>query len=280
MQKYLNIIPYFGGKYPHLKWLIDKFPHGNYHFIDAMGGGANVAINVNYPLVTYNDLNEEVLNLFYVLRENFDELIRSIYFTPWSRTEYNKIITDAINGTTFDDIERARRYFIKSQLGYGANGSQNNHYGASFDKKLYKTSYSKVDNWNCKIDRLSRVVDRLRHIQIENIDALDLFDRVNTKGNICYFDPPYLLSTRQAKKRYLHEVEDSFHVKLAQKTKNAKCYVAISGYNSPLYDEIFTGFYKTQDIEKRANTGNLAVSECLWSNYDPAAVNGTYKLNF
>jgi len=280
MQKYLNIIPYFGGKYPHLKWLIQKFPAGNYHFLDMMGGSGNVAINVNYPLVTYNDLNEDVINLFFVIREHFDELVRCIYFTPFSRSEYDRIITDAINGVIFDNVERARRYFIKSQLGFGANGSQNNHYGCSFDWKLYKTNYSKVDNYNCKIQRLAKVVDRLRHIQIESRDALELFDRVNLKGNITYFDPPYLLSTRQSKKRYLHEVADSFHVKLAEKTKTANCFVAISGYDSPLYDDIFSGFLKIKDVEKRANTGKNLVSECLWTNYNPDAVNGTYKLQF
>lgn len=280
MQKYLNIIPYFGGKYPHLKWLIDKFPAGNYHFIDAMGGGANVAINVSYPLVTYNDLNDEVINLFGVIRNHYDEFIRAIYFTPFSRVEYNRIITDAINQVQLEDIERARRYFIKSQLGYGANGSQNNHYGCSFDWKMYGSNFYKVDNFNLKIQRLSKIVEKLRHIQIENRDALELFDKVNMKGNIVYFDPPYLLSLRKSKKRYMHEVADSFHEQLASKIQDAKCFVAISGYDSPMYDDIFKGLFKSTNSLSKANTGKIMVSECLWTNYNPDAVNGTYKLQF
>lgn len=279
MQKYLNIIPYFGGKYPHLKWLINKFPQGNYHFIDAMGGGGNVAINVNYPLVTYNDINDEVINLFYVIREHYDDFIRKIYFTPFSRGEYNRIITDAINGIPLDNIERARRYFIKSQLGYGANGSQNNHYGCSVDLKLYRTNYYKVDNFNLKIQRLSKVIARLKKIQIENKDALELFDKVNIQGNIVYFDPPYLMSLRKSKKRYLHEVNDSFHELLAGKIKNAKCFVAISGYDSPLYNKIFNDLHKSTNIASKANTGKIIVNECLWTNYNPEFINGN-KLKF
>jgi DNA adenine methylase len=280
MQKYLNIIPYFGGKYPHLKWLINKFPSGNFHFIDAMGGGGNVAINVHYPLITYNDVNDEVVNLFHVLLDHYDEFIRKIYFTPFSRVEYNRIITDAINQVPLDNIERARRYFIKSQLGYGANGSQNNHYGCSFDWKLYGSNFYKVDNFNLKIQRLGKIIEKLRHIQIEKRDALELFDKVNIKGNIVYFDPPYLLSLRKSKKRYLHEVDDDFHKTLAGKIKNARCHVAISGYNSPLYNEIFKELHKSVNQESKTNTGKVMVSECLWTNYNPETINGSYKLQF
>jgi DNA adenine methylase len=280
MSKYINLISYFGGKYPHLKWLISKFPSGNYHFIDIMCGSANVALNVNYPLITINDMNDEVINLFRVLRDDYDEFMRLLYFTPFSRAELNNIITDYIEGKPVSDVERARRYFAKSQLGYGANGSQNNHYGTGFEWNLHKTNYYRVDNWNIKLKRLVKVVHRLRQFQIENRDSLELFDSVNCPGNIVYFDPPYLLSLRKSKKRYLIEQEDEFHIRLSEKISNAKCFVAVSGYDSPLYNEIFSGMNKSIDIPKRANVGKIEVTECLWTNYDVDAVNGNYTMNF
>lgn len=280
MNKYLNLISYFGGKYPHLKWLTSCFPQGNYHFVDAMCGSANVALNVDYPLITINDMNDEVVNLFRVLRDNFDEFTRLVYFTPFSRAELNNIITDAINGVDLSEVERARRYFVKSQLGYGANGSQNNHYGAGFEWTLHKTNYYRVDNWNLKLARLGKIVDRLRHMQIESKDALELYDDVNRPGNVVYFDPPYLLSLRKSKKRYKVEQQDDFHIRLAEKIKIARCYVAVSGYDSPLYAELFKGMYKSADILKRSNVGKIETRECLWTNYDPAIVNGNLKINF
>lgn len=280
MNKYLNMVSYFGGKYPHLKWLIDKFPAGNYHFIDAMCGSANVALNVNYPLITVNDLNDEIINLFQVLRENHNEFLRSVYFTPFSRSELNNIITDSINGVQIDPVERARRYFVKCQLGYGANGSQNNHYGTGFEWKIQSSNYYRVDNWNFKLDRLTKIVDKLRHFQIENRNALELFESVNHPGNIVYFDPPYLLSLRKSEKRYLIEQDDDFHIRLSEKTKSAKCFVAISGYDSTLYNEIFSHLIKTVDIPKKANVGKILTQECIWTNYNPGAINGVLKLKF
>jgi len=262
-----------------LKWLISKFPAGNYHFIDAMCGSANVGLNVDYPLVTINDLNDEVINLFEVLREQYDEFLRLVYFTAFSRTELNKIITDAINGIEFGPVEKARRYFVKSQLGYGANGSQNNHYGTGFEWAVQKSNYYRVDNWNLKLQRLAVIVDRIRHFQIENKDALELFDRVNSPGNIVYFDPPYLLSLRNSRKRYHFEQDDDFHVQLAKRIQGAKCFVAISGYDSELYNTLFPDLHKSAAKPNRSNVSKRMTQECLWTNYDPDTINGNLKLN-
>lgn len=278
MSKHLNLISYFGGKYPHLTWLIDKFPKGNYHFVDIMCGSANVALNVEYPLVTINDLNDEVINLFHVLRDHYDEFMRAIYFTPYSRAELEFIVMDT--DPDIDPIERARRYFTKCQLGFGANGSQNNNKGFGLEYTIQRTNYYRVDNWNIKLKRLAKIVDKLRGFQIESRDALLLFDKVNTPGTIVYWDPPYVLSTRKSKKRYMHEVEDDFHIKLSEKIQDAKCFVAVSGYDNELYESLFPGFHKTIAPISKANNGKIPVRECLWSNYDPEKINGIYKLDF
>lgn len=273
------MISYYGGKFPHLCWLLNQFPKGKYHFVDIMCGSANVALNVDYPLVTINDVNDEVINLFRILRDQHDEFMRLVYFTPFSRKEHEKIITDCINNVKLTDLERARRYFVKSQVGYGANGSQNNHYGVGFEWRLHKTNYYRVDNWNFKLKKLGEIAERLRHFQIESRDALELFDTVNLKGTIVYFDPPYLLSLRKTKKRYLHETDDSFHRELAERVKSAKCFVIISGYDSPLYEEIFGFLHKITDKPKKSNTGKVYTTECIWTNYNPESMNG-YKIDF
>ena len=280
MSKYLNMISYYGGKFPHLLWLLSKFPKGKYHFVDIMCGAANVALNVNYPLVTINDTNNEVMNLFRILRDQHDEFMRLVYFTPFSRAEHSSIVLAERNGEKFSDLERARRYFIKSQLGYGANGSQNNHYGTGFEWKLHTSNYYRVDNWNFKLKKLANLVQHLRHFQIEQRDALELFDDVNQKGSFVYFDPPYLLALRKAKKRYTNEVADEFHYQLADKVRDAKCLVAISGYDSPLYDELFKGFYKVSDTPKSCNTGKIKTKESLWTNYDTTKLSTQTKLKF
>lgn len=275
--KFLNLISYFGGKYPHLKWLLNQFPKGNYHFVDIMCGSANVALNVDYPLVTINDLNDDVINLFEVLRNNHDEFLRQVYFTPFSRAELYRIIDDF--SADCSPMERARRFFVRSQLGYGANGSQNNHKGAGFEYQIQRSGFYRVDNWNVKLKRLAAIADKLRQFQIEHRNAIELFEKVNKPGTIVYFDPPYLLRTRKSKKRYTHEVDDDFHFQLSEKLKHANCLVAVSGYDEPMYDNLFRDFNKTIGPINRQNVQKGYRRECLWSNYDPAVINGNLKLN-
>lgn len=278
MNKYKNLITYFGGKYPQLTWLIDKFPKGNYHFVDIMCGSANVALNVSYPMITINDLNDEVINLFQVLREQPEEFMRVLYFTPFSRAEICKIIED--RGGVNDPVEKARRYFVRSQLGYGANGGQNNHKGFGVEYKLHRTGWTRVQNWNRKLDKLPEIIDRLRSFQIESRDAFVLFDKLNNSDSIIYFDPPYVLDIRKSKKRYHHEWENEQHMELSKKVAAANCFVAVSGYDSELYNDLFKGFYKSVGPANRSNTGKVSRNECLWTNYNPTTINGNLEFQF
>lgn len=268
MAKHLNLVSYFGGKYPQLKWLLPHFPAGNFHFIDLMCGSGNVALNVEYPLITVNDLNENIVNLFWVLRDQYEEFVRQLYFSPFARRELERVLSDE----TTDPVRKAVNYFIRCQLGYGANGSQNNHKGFGTEYKIGKSNHYRVDNWNNKLKKLPAVVEKLRSFQIEHTNALELFSKVNKSCCITYFDPPYVLKTRSSKKRYTHEVEDDFHRDLSDTVYNANSLVAISGYESTLYDDLFTkrGFHKFTGKPNRSNVKKEFRTECLFTNYHPS----------
>lgn len=276
--KYLNLISYFGGKFPHLAWLIDKFPKGNYHFVDLMCGSANVALNVNYPLVTINDLNSEVVNLFEVLRTKQDDFLQAVYFTPFSREELRRIVDREY--PVKDKVEQARQYFVRSQLGYGANGSQNNHHGFGVEYGLHSSNYYRVENWGIKLKRMAVIADKLRTIQIENKDIFDLFPRLDRPETIIYIDPPYSFQTRSSRKRYTHEWADDDHARLAEMVSNANCYVAISGYESKLYSDLFNKFYMIKNTPTRNSVKKKLVQECLWTNYDTTQINGKLQFDF
>src|SRR3982751_3622861 len=83
---------WYGGKYSHLDWLLPLLPKAT-HFCEPFGGSAAVLINRDpSSLETYNDLDEEVVTFFEVLREQPDELIRAIASTPFSRAEFRHAI--------------------------------------------------------------------------------------------------------------------------------------------------------------------------------------------
>jgi DNA adenine methylase len=72
---------WYGGKYSHLNWLLPLLPKTT-HYCEPFGGSAAVLINRKpAPVETYNDIDGELVNFFQVLRDQKNELIRTIAFT-------------------------------------------------------------------------------------------------------------------------------------------------------------------------------------------------------
>ena len=109
--------------------------------------------------------------------------------------------------------------------------------------------------------------ERLRGVQIENRPAVELIRRFNYPNVLIYADPPYLLSTRQRRKQYRHEMTDDDHMELLEALKAHKGPAIISGYDSDLYNRELKGWYKdgrtsfTQTASRR--------KEIIWMNFEP-----------
>ena len=78
------------------------------HYCEPFGGSAAVLLNSDpSPIETYNDIDGEVVNFFYVLRDQTDALIKAIALTPFSREEFEIAISEPTEGLS--NLERARR---------------------------------------------------------------------------------------------------------------------------------------------------------------------------
>ena len=104
---------WYGGKYSHLDWLLPLLPKCHHYCEPFAGSGAVLLNREPSPVETYNDIDGDVVTFFRVLRDQHEDLIRSISLTPFSREEYNL----AINGAEKDicDVERARRFYIRAR---------------------------------------------------------------------------------------------------------------------------------------------------------------------
>ena len=103
---------YYGAKWRLAKWIISNFPNHK-TYVEPCGGSAAVLLRKEpSELEVYNDLDENVVNFFRVLRENPDELIRQLLLTPYARSEFE--LARILDG---DNIEKARRFFVSSFMG-------------------------------------------------------------------------------------------------------------------------------------------------------------------
>ena len=245
---------YYGGKWRIADWIISFFPvHESY--VEPCGGGGSVLLRkTRSDLETYNDLDEEVVNYFKVVRDYPDELIRLINLTPWSRREFELCIEERSE----DPIERARKFYVRSWMSIHGGSDP---YASDWKRHRTRKSPARLIR---NIGHLYEVSDRLSLVQIENRDALEVIRGYDTKEALFYFDPPYVHNTRNRLKGYAIEPDDKWHVEAADLLNGCEGYIVVSGYANELYEEIYEdrGWVRF-DLETVANSG-ARKTESLW----------------
>lgn len=87
---------------------------------------------------------------------------------------------------------------------------------------------------------------------------------IDAPDTLIYADPPYMMETRKGGELYDFEMDDAAHERLLECLTGARCMVMISGYRSPLYDDLLSRFTR---IDYQATTRRGQVTESLWMNF-------------
>lgn len=248
------LLRYIGGKWQLADWILEQFPeHETY--VEPYCGGASLFFRKHpSPIEVINDLNSDVINFFRVLREQSQALFDAIELTPFSREEYDLAYEEAD-----DPLERARRFYIRSWQSFSGHAGYKT--GWRHQRNLHSRGTSLTREWH-RNDGLYRSAIRLKDALIEHNDALKVIQRYDTPVALFYVDPPYVLDTRSNHRRYAHEMTDDDHRALAAVLHRVQGMVLLSGYDCPLYQELFGDWRR---IEKSTTTnGNNAATESLW----------------
>lgn len=229
---------WYGGKFSHLKWLLPLLPKAH-HYCEPFGGSAAVLINREpSPVETYNDIDGEVVNFFRVLRNNKEELFEAIGLTPFSREEFRNAINEPTENLS--DIERARRFFVRARQVWTGLAQR-----ATIGRWAYCKGTSRagmggaVSRWLGSINGLDAITTRLLRVQIENEPAIDVIKRFDSTETLFYCDPPYIHESRNDVNSYGNEMTDKEHRELTKILKKCKGKVAISGYHSPIMNDLY-----------------------------------------
>nr|WP_284010312.1 DNA adenine methylase [Halomicroarcula sp. YJ-61-S] len=81
------VFPFPGGKSRLASWILQEVPEHEC-FVEVFGGAAGVLVNKDTERSTvevYNDLDEDLVHFFEVLREQPDELVEWLSAVPYSR---------------------------------------------------------------------------------------------------------------------------------------------------------------------------------------------------
>ncbi|WP_407321782.1 DNA adenine methylase [Dickeya ananatis] len=255
------VIRYHGAKFRLAPWIIQQMPDHTC-YVEPFGGAAGVLIQKprSYAEV-YNDLDNEVVNLFRVLRDPTlnQRLQDACALTPYSRDEFC-----AARESTNDPVERARRMVVRSSMGFGSAAGLGGTSGFRSDSKRKYSTASHL--WARYPETLSAVCNRLQGVIIENSDALIVMRQHDAPTTLHYIDPPYMPETRVKGNRYYnHEMTAEHHEQLLSVIKTLNGMVMISGYDCELYRDVLTGWRCEQKQSRiSASSGTAIRTECLW----------------
>lgn len=257
---------YFGGKTAIADEIV-RHLHAHQHYVEPFAG--SLAVLLAKPpahMETVSDLDGDLFNFWRMLRERTDEFVRVCALTPHSRAEL------AIAYEPCDDeLERARRIWVR--LSQARSGQHFKRTGWRYYQDPRGSHSSMPDYLDAYVARMGPAAARLRMVSLENLPALEIITRYGRHRDcLIYADPPYLMTSRSCNDRgpsYGHEMgTEGEHRELADALKAAKAAVVLSGYHSPLYDELYDGWHiaEIQAFSGNSRTGNAARTEVLWSN--------------
>ena len=259
---------YYGAKQRVARKIVSTLPPHN-AWVEAFCGSAALTLaKPAAPIEVINDLDGQIVNLFSQLRTNAKALCRAIALTPYARAEFEKARTrsDAVGA-----LEKARRFLVATMMTVNATpGSR--RAGFSFtDSYAREGKEARVSRWYNLPARLERVVERLRHVRVENRDARDLLRMfADRPATLVYLDPPYYTKREH---RYVIETGDrDFHEELLGICLKARCMLLISGYRNDLYEKLLrpdAGWSTTRiQTHTRDTKGkDYARTEVLWRNH-------------
>jgi len=253
------LVRYHGGKWRLAPWIIGHFPKHRV-YCEPFGGGGSVLLRKPRAYAEiYNDLDGEMVNLFRVVRDQGDELLRQLSLTPYAREEFAEAYLP-----TDDPIARDLRTLVKAYQGFGSNGI---HRPTGFRANSNRSGTTPAHDWANFPAAVPALIERLQGVVIENRDALDCMTAADAPSTLHYVDPPYPKHTRtNAGDDYSFEYTDSQHEDLAKFLTGLSGMVVLSGYPTDLYRELG---WKQVQREARGDRASLR-TECLWLN--PRAV--------
>ena len=255
------LVRYHGGKYLLAPWIISQLP-AHRVYTECYGGGGSVLLRKprSYGEI-YNDLDGEIVNLFRVARDHGPRLRTMLELTPFSRVEYR---------LSFDvaecPIEQARRTLCRSYMGFGSD-SLNRSIKSGFRANSNRSGTMPAHDWTNYPGAFSAIIERLKGVVIENRPAIEVMQAHDSAETVHYVDPPYVHDTRMTNNAhgahgYAHEMTDDDHRLLSYALAEMEGMVVLSGYPSPLYDELYHDWRR---VERAALAdGARPRTEVLW----------------
>jgi len=251
---------YAGSKRRLAPKLVQLFPPHKTYLCPFLGTGAEFAFKKPSRREIASDLDGNVYSVFSTLRDErlFRRLLHRLENSHDCRQLYYECY-DRLSDKTLTPLDRAYCFLMIGNLGYQG--------GHPMTSRSYSSHLSKKKKLTTLLPAVLAWRQRMKNVQIENVDAFDLLDRYDNPEVFTFLDPPYHPETCH-EGLYTHTEFD--HRRLVERLQKFKGKVLLCGYEHGLYDVQLLGWRRQEFHVSKSFGGRAPRTEIVWMNYDAA----------
>lgn len=293
-----SLISWVGGKKALRELIYQRFPKEYGRYIEVFGGGGWVLFGKTPEKnEVYNDYNNNLSNLFAVVRDQPLAFIQELGYLPENGRNIFNLYREIISKQRIEDkyveeeMKKVKVYFteiqaeeIRTIMMKNRIENQDVQLAVAFFKLIRYSYGSGCRTFGCRAYDVRKafstvwdVSERLAQVTIENKDFEELIIQYDRPDAFFYCDPPYYLT--EGHYEVVFKKED--HIRLCKTLRNIQGKFLLSYNDCEFIRELYKDFY----IESCSRVNNMALRydcssqfpEILISNYNPMERAGMLK---
>lgn len=266
------IVKWVGGKRQLLFELLKNMPKTYNRYFEPFIGGGALFFELQPDHAYISDMNEELINLYSVVRDSVDELIEDLSKHEISKEYFLEIrnIDRTEEYSKLSNVERASRFIYLNRTCF--NGMYRVNSKGEFNVPFGNYKNPRIIDEN----NLLNCSELLKKTEIKCADFSEIIHKVQ-KGDFVYFDPPYVPLNETSS--FTSYTKDGFDIDMQFKLRDVcdeldsmGIKFMLSNSDTKLVNELYANYeikkvFASRQINANAD-GRGKITEVLVKNYD------------
>lgn len=189
LEKVKTLFPYIGKKPPRIgREVVNAFEQsGCKIFVDLFCGSSAMLCYLPWDVkVVLNDINENLTNLYMVIRDRTSDFLSEVMKLPYSEVVFQRFKEDLKKGNFKSNLDKAVAYFYVSFSAYRGRMDNPLFHISTTANTNRAVDYQKSIQWILQLSK------RLQSVEILNRDFRKVLKSYNAEDVFIYADCPYL----------------------------------------------------------------------------------------